>query len=814
VSLERCIPELLEEGRITPEQAERAREIYGRRVRHHQRSFGEPTAAALASEETVDAIERAADQAQRQRLLQHAVQKRLIGDLASYKGDNSAAAAQALFDHDGKAPYMNVEALRKTIVGRAHARMADFLERHRRNLLGEVRDKSGLVDIVRELRGENTGNLSAREMAEAFRIVAEDLRLRFNAAGGAIGKLENWAPQSHNSLKVRSVDFEQWADFIAPLLDRERMVDDVTGQPFDDETLRSVLHDVYETVSTEGWAGRTLGGVDSGKKLANQRAEHRFLHFRDAAAWFEYDAAFGDGNVFDAMIGYVEGMARDIAHMEILGPNPAAQVEWLKDGLMKGAHVGVDRKGTAIDRARSGALMVQQMYDITSGALNSPANAKWARRFGTLRSINSAQMLGGAMISAITDVGFQAITRAFNGLPITGAMTGYLKMLNPLDAADRMDALRSGVVAEESAQIGSAQQRWLGESGGHEWARRLAEGVLRVSGLSPWTAAGRHAFDRDFQGLLAKHAGVAFAKVPRPVREAMERYGIDGADWEKIRATPLEKKRGATFLRPIDIADRKLADKVHAMMLTETDYAVPVASVRGRAYTTFGRPGSLAGEISRNMMLFKSFGTSVILSHGGRALSLRPVNGAIYAAGGTIILTALGALAVQLKEIAKGRDPLPMNDLPSLKDGRLHGGFWSRAMFQGGGFGIFGDFASAGASERTGSLAEAVAGPGVGTIGDTIRLATGNMSAADAARRYTPGGTMWYGRLAYERLLIDELRAWTDENYYDSWSRVERAAADKGQDFWWRPGEGRISDFHAPERLPNAANAWEGEVPE
>ena len=71
------------------------------------------------------------------------------------------------------------------------------------------------------------------------------------------------------------------------------------------------------------------------------------------------------------------------------------------------------------------------------------------------------------------------------------------------------------------------------------------------------------------------------------------------------------------------------------------------------------------------------------------------VRGALPASPGPSLsaqLMLLGGLAVQLKEIAKGNDPRPMDSAE----------FWLAAVMQGGGLGIFGDFFSASTS-RTGA---------------------------------------------------------------------------------------------------------------
>ncbi len=52
-----------------------------------------------------------------------------------------------------------------------------------------------------------------------------------------------------------------------------------------------------------------------------------------------------------------------------------------------------------------------------------------------------------------------------------------------------------------------------------------------------------------------------------------------------------------------------------------------------------------------------------------------------------------------------------------------------------------------------------------------------------------PGRSLWYGRLAMERLIFDELEAAIDPNAAKSFRRIEQGARrDYGQRFWWRPG--------------------------
>lgn len=812
MSLETCIPDLLEQGKLTPEQAERAQAIYGRRKRHHERRMGKAAAAALASEEAVTAIERAAKLKMRQTLLQVKAQKDALTGMLGYAGGRpdggiDPRAAEALIDRDSKARYSNVEGRRKAIKGRAHATIDRVLADHRRTLTGKLRNPAQMRDIVRELFGEDSGSLAAKELADAWAQASEMLRQRFNAAGGAIGKLDRWGlPQSHDSRAVRAAGWTEWRDTILPLLDRERMVDGATGQRLDDTELEAALRDVFETIRTDGWAGRSPGGRGVGK-TANRRQEHRFLHFRDAAGWEAYQARFGAGTAFDAMMGHIEALSRDIAAMEVLGPNPTATIKWLQDTIQKDAALHGDDGGRAGDRAFASSKRVQRLWDEYTGALRRPESRAIALGFSTLRSIQTAAKLGSAVLSAVSDIGFQVSTRKFNGLPAAGVIRDYAKLLNPASAEDRKLAVRRGLIAEEWANMTAAQNRYLVEELTGEVASRLADGTLRASGLAAWTQAGRWAFGMEFLDTLAGQFGKTLGDIDPALRAVLERHGFDDAAWEAIRKTPLRRERGEDWFFPQDVEDPRLGDRILEMVQGETDFAVPVADLRTRAIMNSGAPpGTIPGEIARSAFLFKSFGISVIVLHGRRALEQAEWQKAAYAAGLTIALTLGGALALQLKEIAKGKDPRPM-ETPE---------YWGAAMLQGGGFGIFGDFLNSSESRFGGGLAETAMGPliqtaqnvGDMTVGNAFKAARGDdtdvgRDFARLLRQEVPiASSLWYTRLAYDRLVADQIEALVNPDFRSARRRLERRAErDYGQGYWWRPGE------LTPERPPEPGEA-------
>jgi len=823
-----CILNLRQQGSIDDGRAQLFLDTYDELERTYRNSMSSAAAAAAATEKTMEAVQTALARKRRQAALRLSSRQKIVDDLAA-SNQPLDVAIPALFDFDERMPGVSdVNRRHRAILGKLHGMMTDALETFDRDLLGRVRNPARLSNMVRELFGQETGDAAARQLADAWSRASEYARQRFNMAGGHIGRLEGWGlPQTHDGVKVKTAGFEAWRDYILPRLDLDRMVDHDTGQPFTRRQLLAMLEDTYNGIITDGWDARALGarGVAA---LANRRAEHRFLIFRDGDGWLDYQARFGIADtrgapdaIFDSMMGHLDGMSRDIGAMEILGPSPTDTVRWLSDMLDKAAAtdaIGEGRILTKESRVAVAKNQMETMWGLFTGELNRPVNAQLARSFSALRSIQTAAKLGGAAITAITDLGFQFTTRKFNGLPVAKAVGDYISyMLPSVRTGDKAVAVRAGLLAEEAAGRMGALWRYHEEFNTPALTQRIASGVLRVSGLSRWTQVGRWVFGMEYMGALADNAGRAFADMDPVLRQRLEFYGIDADGWEAIRSTPLFEQNGTTLLRPDELAGRtdlppgegeRLSDLLLEMIQNETRYAVPEAGLRARAVTTGGvRPGTIVGEGIRSAMQFMAFPVSIIFTH-----LLRAVHGqggmsrAAYMAHLVIGTTALGALTAQIKNVLAGKDPQPMDD----------GRFWAAAAAQGGGLGILGDFLFADQNRYGGGLTATLAGPLAGSVEGFGRLTLGNIQQAASgedtnigreltrfARGNTPGSSLWYTRLAADRLIWEQMQEMIDPDAAGYFRRMQRRAENEfGQGFWWAPGES------APERAPDLSNAF------
>jgi hypothetical protein len=806
MSFRSCVDDAQRANEITEDQANEVRDLFDELEAEYQGRMSGAQAQAQAGLDAFNAIRQKAAVRKRQKAMQLRTWQQISKNLKDYRdlggNENEARAALALFEQDGLSRFSSVLQREEAIKGEAFGEMSALLASFRRNLVGEVRQKAKLDDVVREIFGQATGNKSARELASAWNTTSENLRKRFNAAGGAIVKRSDWGmPQNHDMISVRKAGYTEWRDFILPRLNRQKMIDEQTGIPFSDEKFELVMRDVYETISNDGINKLQPGGVGQSKSFANRRQDHRFLTFRDADSWLEYQKKFGNANSFDTMISHVSNMSRDIAMMEILGPNPTATLNFLKQTLVKNAQ-GNEKAQRAADRA---SKRIDDFYMSVTGKNNSPVDGMFAATFAGTRQLLQAAQLGAASISAITDLNFGRIARGFVGLPQVNTVSSYLKYLSPLNAKEKGElAIRMGLIAEGWTSLAAGQMRYVGDVSGPEITRRISDFVMRASFLSPMTSAGRWSFGMEFLGFMASESKKSFDQLDPVFRKTLDRYGFGSDSWDNIRSTELYDYQGAKFLRPADIKSRtdlqpalanELTTRVLEMINTETNFAVPSTSMRGRvALTGETRPGSASGEFLRSFAMYKNFGVTLVNTHLFRGASQPGVKGkGVYFADLIISATVMGALALQLKEMSKGRDPRPMNTEE----------FWGAAFLQGGGFGIFGDFLFSNVNRFGGGLAETAAGPVIGlledlrslTVGNLLEVASGEDTKAGAelirfAKDYTPGSSIWYARLALERLLWDQMQLWADPKARQKIKRLERKyKRDYGQSYWWGPGD-------------------------
>ena len=329
-----CLISAHEQGAITREEAQSLADLFDENFAQNRLAMGDAAALAKSKMKVEEALRADAIEKRRRADLTEAARLTLKTRLQA-STDGALNWATGTLSHYGLGGSAGssvrgaIEAIRVT----ANSSISDFMFTFRRSgILGKRENRAVISDFVKEMHGENSGDATAKALAESVAKVYEDLRQRFNAAGGAIGKLKDWGmPHSHDAAKIRAVGPEPWKDFIRARLDPAQIIDSLTGSPISSARLEQALNKSYQNIVTDGMANMVPTTQRQGLgAIASRHQDERFFVFKDAASWLEYHNQFGKGDIVQAAVHHIDTMARDIGAMEILGPNPAAMVEWMK----------------------------------------------------------------------------------------------------------------------------------------------------------------------------------------------------------------------------------------------------------------------------------------------------------------------------------------------------------------------------------------------------------------------------------------------------------------------------------------------------
>lgn len=772
-------------------------------------------AAQKSAQEIAAEAARKLANAQAQVLKTAELENRLQDQIGAQQLAGQDASRTAALVHDFERTHAYVDGIKRDatrglmdLIAAADDRQGATIGRQALMVLFDAQNPVMTRDLALEVFAQGqagTGNAAARTGAQAWLKITEQLRQRFNAAGGDVGRLDyGYLPQAHDQLRVLAAGQDAWAQQVLPMLDRSRYLKEDGARMSDVEVL-DVLRGAWETISSDG-ANKTAPGAFKGSGArANRGSESREIHFKDGEAYLQYLGQFGAGSMYDAMIGHIGGLSRDIGLVERYGPNPEAQMRLQFDLADRSDGQGM------LGRQRVFGNTADAYWRLLNGSAGTPASARVAMIGQHVRNVEAFGKLQGAVLSSITDLGTYFTTAGFNKLPYWDAFTNIGSALTR-DTKDFMNA--HGMIAESMI---SDLNRWSGENVAQSWSGRIAAATMRLSLMNLWTDTLRRGFQLTHMQAIGRMRAIDWANLSEYDQWRLAQKSITPDDWTIIQAAQPVVHNGAEFVTPDAIyatGDPRAGEvvaKYLGMLSDESEVAVLNPDLATRAVTTAGgsQAGTIPGELWRAVAQFKSFPIAMISRHWRRMLETPqgldgaplPANRLVYAGAMMVSLTALGAIAFQVKQIIAGKDPV---DMTTPK-------FWTRAVAQGGGLGFAGDILLGDTTEDRSpldSFGRLLLGPTFGSAADLYELTKGNIDEALAgkqthigaealrfARGHAPLVNLWYGRAALDHAGLHALQESMSPGYL---SRIRsKARKDWGADYWWQPGTG------LPDRAPS-----------
>lgn len=815
-----CIISKASKGLLSEKQAKETTDLYEKLFRRYQNTMGDDAAAHAAANQAQNLLSQRLIKENQNNVRAASFQSRVTKDLQGRVAEKKIAfdklsrvqkalIGKPTFLHETAAMlervFDNVQSVRRL----AFSNINEFIKAHGTKWAGLVQDHEGVQNVVREVLGEKTGNASAALFGNKIRQTFNMLHGMYEDAGGIIGKIENYFPQTHRADLVAAAPMEEWRAFHKGLLDTSKMIDLETGLPLDAAKLDQLMAQDYKSITTHGLSD-IAADVAAGKKtvgfgsdVAKRHDSGRFYHYKDADSFLAYNRkyGYGDNGLFEAVIGHIQVMARDIGIMQKMGPKANSLMRHLD------LHIGAEGAG------KTKRNWVNGMYDVLGGRLAGDGDQPmWYKVLEGTKDILRAALLGGAPVSALTDATNVALAARMNGLDATKTLKHYIGHINPADGAARRIAERNGFISESMLGISFSTARYADDASGPQWTRAAAGFVNSASGLQAMTEAAKNAPALELQAALAeaKLSGKGYADMPKIFRDAMKERGITKeqfATWMKSDLFQHPERPGVNFLRPEEIAEHDL-DAAMALDGWQNRLRFMAAnepSLATRAITTgaaFGdaRVGTVTRAFVSSLLMFKSFPITMMINQLLPAIREAAQGRAGNLATLAIGMSVLGGVAVQTKSLLAGKDAMDMKNAA----------FWRAALLQGGGLGLFGDFMFTDYNRFGNDLVTSLAGPVAGLGDDIWKLSKGKLDAAfdnstldgkekdinfrrdlvKVAARYTPALNLWYGRLFVERELIDSSQRMVDPNFNRRMRQIEQQTRQNtGQGFWWAHGD-------------------------
>lgn len=707
-------------------------------------------------------------------------------------------------------------------------------------------NKQGVSDLVHEFFGEDTGNVAAKQGAKAWMQVTDELRDRANAAGMDVGKLEDWHyPQSWSQARVAtaagkdpSASLEKFTTDMLQHLDRDKYLN-ADGTRMSDDDLHTMLRGVFDTITSDGQNKMQPGAPPISGTIANRNSAHRSLFFKDADSYLSAQGLYGEQSMWSALTGHIRTISRDIGLTETLGPNAEQTFRYYNDRTLLDE---LRSQPAAADKIRSAAKFNESLFDFVAGK-RAVVSDKIAAAGQAFRNFESATKLGRVVITALGDEAGMASTAFANKVPWSQTLLRELTYLNPANSEDRAVAAHAGLginsIIGGLNRFGQEDMQLYGGKGAAAAARnftsKMATGVLQASGAEAMWDARRRALGSVLMSAVGKltRENENFSDLSFDDAGMLTRKGVTESDWQVWKRADLEDwgmQHGVLTPKSVwGIPDEKLADlgdptalKRHAStmllghVLEETGMGVMDTGARERASMLFGSTaGTVAGELTRSALLFKSFSASMMMKHWARASSMPEGSGsalfggngkAQYAATLLVTGTIMGALATQLRNVISGKNPANMAE-PQ---------FWGESFLRGGGLGFYGDFLYSEMTSNDTSLIPAVMGPLATETENVWNLTGGNAFKAARGERTDEGAkllrfakgnipfaNMWYTQAAFDHLIWNNMQEAVSPGYLDRMQA--KAYGDRGTSWWYSPTEG------APSSAPDLAQAWQPE---
>jgi hypothetical protein len=718
-----------------------------------------------------------------------------------------------------------LESMMETWRGRLSQPLYDFFRKTKSNIFGRLTNDAFAQKVIRAMFDEHVDD-EAFEASKAARQVLKDVIHNKQRLGIKIKELKdyNW-PQALGGMKVRALDKnydvakESFVNFIMPMLDREKMVDNL-GNTLDDNDLKSSLEHVFDTlvgdgankrVEAAGWLAKDAKAEPGDKWFSNMNDIDRFLHYKDADSWLAVHEKLGKYSIVESMYNYIRHAATEIAAADRFGPDYIKNFEDVLN--FQAQEIEKDPKAFSKKTVQSILGSNRAVFENLVGQRSEADYSRLAKANDTLNKlVSSAALVYTLPKTAITDPAWALLTtKAYNG-SFGKVITDFAKLFSGLGRERQLElANQLGLVHD--LYNGEIQSRWMELKNTTDgFAGAASNFTLRGGLLHRWTEGWKYAVAIQTAQHLGSLTDRALGDLPAKDAKLLRTFNISSKDWDTLRSYASDVN-GYPYIDtnamlkdtvlPLSKRNELYSNYNGALNLAKTR-AIPHISAKTSAFLSGDlKPVSIGSILVKNAKQFHTFEISSVynaLDMIANAPAFEGIKSKLMgiASVGSLGI-GLGALGLQLGNIIKGKTLEPMDSHD----------FWTRAFFKTFGVGFAKDLA-VGDYPTQDAFTSALGGASGAAVDGLLSvlynpvvayhkadsMSKGLTDAKDSlvhnglrfASRYTPAQT-WYTNWAVQHMVLDNIKKAVDPKAHKAWERMQREAAKNRQGYWWAPGQ-------------------------
>lgn len=460
----------------------------------------------------------------------------------------------------------------------------------------EVRNPELIISNALRLREVNT---------DRFIRAVHDQGLIMHGGRSAKNYFKNLFKSSKAKADLCKKAKEKWIAFIQKQLDIEK-----TFAVTNKNEIEKRLSYIFDNITTGKSEIFTRSEVANDRE-AVQRKARMFFYWKDHESFLNYSREYGKGNLFQALVGDLNGSANRIGTAELMGDSPLSTYN--------------DLRKVQQEKNPKGPLWYRHTDQVFKQALqqDQAAVSPTLGAFGAnIRSLGAMARLPTIVLRSIPDAAYIASFAQRWGNQYFKSLAYTLN-----HTFDRFADKERIFIAKQFKLLADSHLGYIARfadlTHGTELIHKVTTDFFRSNLLESFDKGNRHSLMHIIAKGLYQQRNQSFNTLNKATRFQLQKYGLNEKEWDLLRTknqqglfttanvdAMTDEELSALYgqTKPLYEMRNDLYRKVFSIFSMAAENAVLVPDGFSKAFMYYGtRPGTVMGEILRMVMQFKGF---------------------------------------------------------------------------------------------------------------------------------------------------------------------------------------------------------------